>query len=121
LNPYKEFQDFEYKKFKCTVVKYQQEKPNLSISKSFDSDPYWNGWWCGYVVIPQDHKFHGKHYDNIPIDAHGGLTYASKFHLKDSKNYNKFVVGFDFLHAFDNGGTKEIVIQECKQIVDQLK
>lgn len=25
------------------------------------------GWGNGYVVIPQGHLLHGKHYDNIPI------------------------------------------------------
>jgi hypothetical protein len=31
---------------------------------------------CGYVGVPEDHPWHGKHYDEVDADVHGGLTYA---------------------------------------------
>ena len=31
---------------------------------------------CGYVGIPEGHPWHGKDYDEIGADVHGGLTYA---------------------------------------------
>lgn len=31
---------------------------------------------CAYVRIPETHEFYGKHYDNIPIECHGGLTFS---------------------------------------------
>ncbi len=32
---------------------------------------------CGYVGVPEGHPWHGKGYDEVEADAHGGLTYAS--------------------------------------------
>lgn len=34
------------------------------------------GNWCGYVGVPQTHPYHGKHYDQVNVSAHGGLTYS---------------------------------------------
>lgn len=36
------------------------------------------GHWCGYVAIPPGHPLHGKDYDNVDIEGHGGINYASK-------------------------------------------
>lgn len=35
------------------------------------------GAWCGYVGVPPGHPAHGKHYDDVNVTVHGGLTYAS--------------------------------------------
>lgn len=35
-----------------------------------------HGWGNGYVALPKEHPFNGVHYDSIPVDIHGGLTYA---------------------------------------------
>jgi hypothetical protein len=53
----------------------------LSPTKSFMN---------GYVQLPTDHPHHSTHYDNIPVDIHGGLTFSQNG-----------VVGFDTGHAFD--------------------
>lgn len=44
--------------------------------------------WCGYVAIPEDHPFYGKHFKDIDmtlqpmekrkIKVHGGLTFSDK-------------------------------------------
>ncbi len=31
----------------------------------------------GYVALPPSHKYYNKHYDNIDVDVHGGLTFAA--------------------------------------------
>lgn len=36
------------------------------------------GFWCAYVGVPPEHPFHGKPYDDVDVDFHGGLTYADK-------------------------------------------
>jgi hypothetical protein len=36
------------------------------------------GYRVGYITVPADHPWHGKGYDNINADVHGGLTYAEK-------------------------------------------
>lgn len=33
---------------------------------------------CGYVGVPPGHPFHGKHYDDVHLHAHGGLTYCGE-------------------------------------------
>jgi hypothetical protein len=33
--------------------------------------------YLGYVSVPEDHPWHGKGYDDIDADAHGGLTFAN--------------------------------------------
>ena len=34
------------------------------------------GYRCGYVRIPLGHPWHGKGYDDVEADVHGGLTFA---------------------------------------------
>lgn len=36
------------------------------------------GFRCGYVRVPKDHPWYGKHYDDIDVKVHGGLTFAKK-------------------------------------------
>lgn len=35
------------------------------------------GNWCGYVGVPLTHPAHGKHYGDVDVRVHGGLTYAA--------------------------------------------
>lgn len=35
------------------------------------------GVWCGYVAIPPGHPWHGKRYDSVDPEVHGGLTYSA--------------------------------------------
>lgn len=35
------------------------------------------GAWCGYVGLPPGHPWHGESYDDLPVQVHGGLTFAS--------------------------------------------
>lgn len=50
-----------------------------------------SGHWCGYVAVPPGHPWHGRGYSGVfdpesceyvvqplPVDVHGGLTYADK-------------------------------------------
>lgn len=34
------------------------------------------GAWCGYVGLPPSHPLHGRDYEGIDADIHGGLTFA---------------------------------------------
>ncbi len=115
---HKQLEDFKYKGFNCTVIQYTFEKPNLS--RIFLEEIGDNNWWCGYVILPKEHKFCKLHYDDIPLECHGGLTYNGDFHVPDSKNNGSYAIGFDFNHGGDYGGNKEETIQEGKNLVDQL-
>lgn len=35
------------------------------------------GNWCGYVGVGAAHPAHGKSYDEVEVDVHGGLTYSA--------------------------------------------
>ena len=52
------------------------------------------GHLCGYVTVPPGHPWHGKGYDDIGAEAHGGLTYSRT----DGDGWR---VGFDCAHAGD--------------------
>ena len=32
---------------------------------------------CGYVGVPEGHPFFQKGYDDVPVEVHGGLTFAA--------------------------------------------
>lgn len=73
---------FEYKGFPCVVL-----FTNM-------------GHRCGYVGLPMENKYYTQNYDDIPIDCHGGLTYAS-FYLSLQEETNLWWIGFDTAHCFD--------------------
>jgi hypothetical protein len=60
------------------------------------------GYRCGYVRIPMGHPWHGKAYDSVDTDVHGGLTFAHP-----DEPYNKdqpedgWWIGFDCAHSGD--------------------
>lgn len=82
----------EYKGFEYKIV-------------SYGSHP------CCYVAIPKNHKFYNKHYDDIGVICHGGLTYAEK--EKD----NKYWIGWDFAHYGDYIGVCEMqILKEYKHL-----
>lgn len=69
------------------------------------------GWGNGYVVLPIGHSQHGKGYDEIPVDVHGGLTFAEVVDdymlewsggILTEEDLGKYVVGFDTGHYGDN-------------------
>lgn len=37
-----------------------------------------SGHWCGYVGVSEEHPWHGKGYEEVTAEAHGGLTFADK-------------------------------------------
>lgn len=68
-----------------------------------------HGAWCGYAAVPPGHPLHGKGYDNVDVDVHGGLTY-SEFcrgeicHVSaPGEPDNVFWFGFDCHHGGDFG------------------
>jgi hypothetical protein len=60
----------------------------------------------GYVCVPADHPDYDKHYDQVDVRVHGGLTFA------ESTPVGTWF-GFDTMHAFDWGpGFPDIGIPE---------
>lgn len=56
---------------------------------------------CGYVGLPETHPCYGKHYSEVDIKCHGGLTY-SREHLYNFKDEGVWWLGFDCAHFMDN-------------------
>lgn len=57
---------------------------------------------CCYVLLPRGDKYHGKFYDDIPIEVHGGLTYSEPTLFRDNIIENgEWVIGWDFAHYGD--------------------
>lgn len=68
---------------------------------------------CGYVGVPPGHPAHGKSYDGIDVDVHGGLTYSEFCQEGDDeaagvchiplpgRPVKVWWLGFDCGHAFD--------------------
>jgi len=86
-----------------------------------------------YIEIPEGHKLFGKHYDDIYINVHGGLTY-SEDDLLGIKSKSWFI-GWDYAHAGDYMGYEELfgfinpndkkwtteeIIKDCKNVIEQI-
>ncbi len=97
------------------------------------------GHLCGYIGLPPTHKLYKKHYDDIDVMVHGGLTFADFW---EDERDNLWYVGFDCAHygdfqpglaklspgylryGLDQGTTyknMDFVTKECESLVDQLK
>lgn len=77
-----------------------------------------SGALCGYVGVPEGHKWHGQDYDNCEPcpDVHGGLTFASAcYHSDDPGQHvchipapgepdDVWWLGFDCAHIWDRSG-----------------
>jgi hypothetical protein len=76
------------------------------------------GWGNGYVVLPPNHEFHGKFYDDImsSIDACEELTYS-----KADGNGN-WVVGWDsaHLHQTMENYPMSVVLSQTQLLERQL-
>lgn len=54
------------------------------------------GFRCGYIRIPFDHPWHGKDWEDIDCEVHGGITFSCPDTEDDS-----WWIGFDCAHASD--------------------
>ena len=66
-----------------------------------------HGGLCGYVAVPPGHPAHGKGYDDVAVDIHGGLTYARGCgghvcHVPaEGESDDVWWLGFDCAHCDD--------------------
>lgn len=93
-----------------------------------------------YVNIPAGHPYYFKHYDDIDIDVHGGLTYSENFlYIDKNTKIEGFFIGWDYAHWGDYFGyfindeilgkgndkakkwTTDEIIQECLDAIEQLE
>ena len=72
-----------------------------------------HGALCGYVGVPESHHYFDKDYDDVPVDVHGGLTFAARCqenveeghgicHIPEHGRSDKiWWLGFDCAHCDD--------------------
>lgn len=88
--------------------------------------PGHGGWGNGYVAIPEEHPYYGKHYTDVDnIDINGGLTYSSPYMAgRDPLEADgMWIFGFDTLHPFDTRQrwpTHDSVLKEANELKRQL-
>lgn len=78
---------FEFKGFKCHVIRIVKREPFAK------EEAYFGGHLCAYVLIPVEHPYHHKIYNDMQIDCHYGLTYGE---VSDGH-----WIGFDCAHMGD--------------------
>ena len=62
-----------------------------------------------YVRVPHEHKYHMKHYDEIPLYCHGGITYSEPYLYLGNNNYAiGSIIGWDYAHSGDYSGRDEL-------------
>jgi len=103
---------FEHAGYRCNVVR----GPNGSLN--------------GYVLVPATHPASALETDQIPVDVHGGLTWAGPF---EGDTPDVLRLGFDCAHASDwtpampstrqHGTYRDVVYvtAECKKLAEQLR
>jgi len=105
------------------------------------------GHWCGYVGVPERHRFYGVDYDTCEVDVHGGLLSQTLVviqkkahglcHIPDKGESDKvWWLGFDYAHlgdlspgmmkfktdlGFDVYKDLNMVKAECKSLAQQIK
>jgi hypothetical protein len=102
------------------------------------------GYRCGYVRLPAGHAWHGKDYEALHVDVHGGLSFSEPdTHCGKGGPDDAWWLGFDCGHAFDQPDpqfvdadeyqwmerfgllrygavrTTPYVIRECCRLIDQ--
>lgn len=86
-----------------------------------------------YIEIPKGNRLWEKEYDDIDINVHGGLTYAS--HIMMGIESENWYIGWDYAHAGDYLGYDKImgfdmklskqwsteeIEEECKNAIEQI-
>ena len=56
---------------------------------------------CGYVGVPVGNQHHGKKYDDVPVNVHGGLTYSTGKSDYPVPSDDLWWLGYDCLHVGD--------------------
>ncbi len=118
-----------YKGYIYVVKKYSHSKEEIYSTEELFNKGLLNAeWFCGYVLIPENHTLYEKDYnyvqDNFDIDVHGGLTFSDRMKFYDFMRCldNKYFIGFDCNHYKDNPKIQDAKYtdDECKRLIDQL-
>lgn len=95
------------------IDKKQWEDPATGLACLINRGP--TGAWCGYVGVPEGHKFHRVGYMDlgVDLDVHGGLTFSDScspdaeedkhicHKVEPGESDNVWWLGFDCGHSWD--------------------
>lgn len=81
--PYKVEAEWEHAGLKCAVTLAREARHR-----------------CGYVRVPPGHPAHGKGYDDVDVQVHGGLTFAKMEPCAHEDGQGHWL-GFDCCHCDD--------------------
>jgi hypothetical protein len=85
VKPYKVEREWEHLGLQCAVV---LTRPGFHR--------------CGYVRVPPGHPSHGKDYNEVEVDVHGGLTFGQIEPCDTHKDGIGYWLGFDCAHHGDS-------------------
>lgn len=70
-----------------------------------------------YIRIPEGYKEYKKDYDDIDLQVHGGLTYASNYlWISKTQKIEGWFVGWDYGHFGDYAGYEEMFPTELRTV-----
>jgi hypothetical protein len=80
---------------------------------------------CAYVFLPEDHIFHGQHYDHITSGKKNGITLMYELTHSGLDDNGYWCIGFDTAQSCtqeqcDNKTSLENTINELKALVRWL-
>ena len=81
---------------------------------------------CGYVGVGRDHPLYGKHYDDVQLEVHGGLTYSQACveggvicHVPEpGRDHDIWWFGFDTAHWNDYAPGMESQLNKFRKAED---
>lgn len=78
------------------------------------------GWGNGYVGVKRGHPLYGKHYTDVNVQVHGGLTFSDQETI-NGEDY--WIFGFDTVHHRDNevNWSEDHVQKETYNLLKELK
>ncbi len=88
------------------------------------------GWANGYVCVSKDHPLYGKHYNEVDLQVHGGLTFSTQISAEYALMYglsedyvDMWAFGFDTCHYGDDkrSCSEAYVKSEIESLKKQLE
>lgn len=67
---------------------------------------------CGYVRVPPSHPMHGKTYDDLDVEVHGGVIFAALEPCRDHDDGQGYWFGFDCAHLGDAPYDPDVSIEK---------
>lgn len=94
------------------------------VENTWKKDVSIGGWGNGYIAIPKESTWHGTEYSDFPI---ADFTYSdlakdcTHIHLNKNIKDTDWLVGFDTYSPYKSNFTKEMVLKQTLEYIEELK